>query len=80
MANQRLLKKLQYSTNAWNKWMKKNVYTEIDLSGANFSGANLRGADLSEADLSEALLIGANLIDKVVRDRIIQVWQSANSY
>ena len=62
MANEKHVKLLEQSVQAWNQWRKEHPEINPDLSGALLSGADLSGANLSGANLSGANLNGAKLL------------------
>ena len=65
------LARLKEGVEAWNKWIRENIFheylpttintSELDLAGANLRGVNLGGADLRGVNLSGADLRGADL-------------------
>jgi hypothetical protein len=61
VANEEQVKRLLSGVEGWNKWVKENQNTEIDLSDASLRGARLKGADLFDADLNRANLSGVEL-------------------
>lgn len=67
MANPDHVEILKQGVEAWNRWRKKNPWTQPDLCNARLTGVklfynlNLSEAELSGADLSDATLIMADL-------------------